>query len=365
MHAALEQGGNPGSTTHWQGLQARALLDDYRKRFAALLAVDPVEIIFTASATEANNLALRGLLYRQQQPGLLTLGSEHSAVLSVAKALQNEGIPVQILPVQTSNTAAGLLDLEVLAGALKTSKTSLVSVMAVNNETGVCQDLGAIYALCHQHGALLHVDAAQALGKLDLASVIQYSDLTTFSGHKCGGPTGVGVLRIRQRPPLRLQHLLDGGGQERGLRPGTEALHQVVGLVTAAEIADKEREMLWTHAEGLQQQLLDSLQGLSGWRRHGANTVPHIVNIGFDDVHGESLILGMPEIAVSSGSACTSHTLEPSHVLLAMGQSAVEAQGAIRLSFALSTQVTDVLLAGQCLHREVNRLRAMAPLVLS
>ncbi len=353
MREALLEFGNPGSSTHAFGAAAAALLDEYRQRFAALLGVAAGEIVFTGSATEANNLALRGWLYRRGQ--LLSVATEHSAVLEVAESLRTEGYDCQIVPVD----AQGHLDAESFARALQPH--TLASVMAVNNETGVVQDLAGLYARCQAHSAGLHVDAAQALGKLDPLVLCQHSDMTTFNAHKCGGPKGIGALRVRAS--VRLRSIIDGGGQERGRRAGTEALHQVAGLVVAAEQAEARRHELWQHAQHLRAALLHELADVGAWRVHGEG-VPHIVNLGFDGVQGESLILGMPEIAVSSGSACASQRFEASHVLSAMGVDALAAQGAVRVSFGVDTTLDEARLAGQCLAREVRRLRALSPPLL-
>lgn len=361
MLEAMDHCGNP-SSLHDEGLRAQASIDHARDQVARSIAAEPKAVIFTSGATESNNIAIQGaaLGYKRQGKHLVTMSTEHKAVLEVYSKLEREGFEVSYLKPQSN----GILNLDVLRDALRPD-TILVSVMHVNNEIGVIQDIAAISKLVHQSGALLHVDAAQSLGKCAIDVGQMGVDLLSLSAHKAYGPQGVGALYVRPKPKVNLQPIYVGGGQERGLRPGTLVTHQVVGMGLACELAEQRRESECERLAGLHQTLWQGLsEALSGITLNGdeAQRVPHNLNISFADVDGESLLLSLQDLAVSSGSACNAATMEVSHVLTAIGVPRALAHSAIRFSMANTTTAAEVDQCVAMVVRAVQRLRAMAPL---
>jgi cysteine desulfurase len=356
-----EQFGNPASRSHAYGWAAEEAVEIAREQVAALIGADPREIVWTSGATESNNLALKGAarFHRARGRHLVTLKTEHKAVLDTMRELEREGFEVTYLDVQ----ADGLVDLAALEAALR-ADTIVVSVMAVNNEIGVVQDLAAIGALCRRRGILLHVDAAQATGKIALDLATLPVDLMSLSAHKTYGPKGIGALYVRRKPRVRIEAQMHGGGHERGLRSGTLATHQIVGMGAAYALA---RECMGTENErirALQRRLLAGLQGLPEVRVNGhlEQRVPHNLNVSFQFVEGESLLMGMKGVAVSSGSACTSASLEPSYVLRALGLPDEVAHSSIRFSIGRFTTAEEIDRAIAQVRGTVERLRALSPL---
>lgn len=353
--------GNPSSTTHAFGRTAARAVETAREQVAALLAAHPREIVWTSGATEANNLALRGVMRAHARRGrhLVTGKTEHKAILDVCRSLAQEGCSITSL----DSGPDGLIDLERLAGALRPD-TVLVSLMHVNNETGVVQDLAAIGALARERGIFLHVDAAQSAGKLPIRLDTLPVDLLSLSAHKLYGPKGVGALFVRHHPQrVRLEPLLYGGGQERGLRAGTLPVHQIVALgeacrIAGAELAD-ERERL----QGLRDRLWSALAGLGDvtLNGHPERHWPGILNLSFAGIAAEALVAAMPDIAVATGSACTSAGDEPSHVLKAMGCDAARARGAVRFSLGRFTTAEEIEYTVAAVRAAVRRLRALSP----
>lgn len=349
---------NPASQ-HAPGQEAAAAVEQARAQVAALLGAAPETIVWTSGATEANNLAIFGAARahgERRGRRIITLRTEHKSVLEPCRQLAREGFELVELPV----TPDGSLALGELEAALQQA-TCLVSLAAVNNETGVRQPLAEIAALVHHHGALLHVDAVQAAGRLPL-DVSGGVDLLSLSAHKLYGPKGVGALYVRRQPRLRLQPLLYGGGQEGGLRPGTVAVHQVVGMGEACRLAqaalDDEPQRLFA----LKQQLWEGLQQLGGVVLHGrADGAPHILNVGFIGVHGEALAAELPQLAASASSACTSAQGGMSHVLRAMGVAEQLAHASLRLSLGRFTTEPDIDLAVEWITAAVSRLREFSP----
>src|SRR5512134_214883 len=310
--------GNPASRSHAFGWEAEKAVEDARSNVAALVNCDPRELIWTSGATEAINLALKGAAHFYQSRGkhLITVKTEHKAVLDTMRELEREGFEVTYLDVQGN----GLLDLEVLEAALRPD-TILVSVMHVNNEIGVIQDIPAIGALCRARGILLHVDAAQASGKVAIDLACLPVDLMSLSAHKTYGPKGIGALYVRRKPRVRIEAQIHGGGHERGMRSGTLPTHQIVGMGEAYRLAKDEMATENDRIRMLRDRLWAGLSQIEQVRINGdlERRVPHNLNISFQFVEGESLLMGLKGIAVSSGSACTSASLEPSYVLRALG----------------------------------------------
>ncbi len=356
-----EQFGNPASRSHAYGWAAEEAVEIARERVAQLIGADPREIVWTSGATESNNLAIKGAAKFHQGKGrhLITVKTEHKAVLDTMRELEREGFEVSVLDVQ----ADGLLDLDALQAALRPD-TVLVSVMAVNNEIGVIQDLAAIGALCRARGVLFHVDAAQAAGKMAIDLSTLPVDLMSLSAHKIYGPKGIGALYVRRKPRVRIEAQIHGGGHERGMRSGTLPTHQIVGMGAAFQLArdtmGAENERIRT----LRDRLLAGVQGIPEVRINGdlERRVPHNLNVSFQFVEGESLLMGMKGIAVSSGSACTSASLEPSYVLRALGLSDEVAHSSIRFSIGRFTTAADIDLAVEQVKATVERLRALSPL---
>ena len=356
-----EHFGNPASRSHAYGWTAEEAVELARKNVAALVGADPREIAWTSGATESNNLAIKGAaqFHRAKGRHLITLKTEHKAVLDTMRELERDGFEVSYLDVQPD----GLLDLDVLRQALRPD-TLLVSVMYVNNEIGVIQDVAAIGRLCREHGVLFHVDAAQASGKVAIDLQTLPVDLMSLSAHKTYGPKGIGALYVRRRPRVRIEAQMHGGGHERGLRSGTLPTHQIVGMGEAYRLA---RESMGSENERirmLQGRLLAGLQAIPEVRVNGhlEQRVPHNLNISFQFVEGESLLMGMKGVAVSSGSACTSASLEPSYVLRALGLPDEVAHSSIRFSIGRFTTEAEIDAAVERVKATVERLRALSPL---
>ncbi len=356
-----EQFGNPASRSHAYGWAAEEAVEIAREHVAALIGADPREIVWTSGATESNNLAIKGAAMFHQGKGkhLVTLKTEHKAVLDTLRELEREGFEVTYLDVMGN----GLVDLDVLTAALRPD-TILVSVMYVNNEIGVIQDIPAIGALCRSRGILLHVDAAQASGKvaIDLGSLPV--DLMSLSAHKTYGPKGIGALYVRRKPRVRIEAQIHGGGHERGMRSGTLPTHQIVGMGEAYRLAREGMASENERIRALRDRLLAGLQSIPEVRINGdlERRVPHNLNISFQFVEGESLLMGMKGIAVSSGSACTSASLEPSYVLRALGLSDEIAHSSIRFSVGRFTTEAEIDRAIAQVKDTVERLRTLSPL---
>jgi len=353
--------GNPASATHGFGRAAAAAVEQARAQVAALLGAHADEIIWTSGATEANNLALCGAL-RGTRKGrhLITAQSEHKAVLDVCRHLEREGCTVTWLTPDRD----GLIDPQQVAAALRPN-TALVSLMHVNNETGVIQDLATIAALTQARGILLHVDAAQSVGKLPIDLSTLPIDLLSVSAHKLYGPKGIGALYVRRRPrPVRLDALLHGGGQERGLRPGTLPVHQIVAFAEACRIAGERMATEPARIAALRERLWRALQPLGAVERNGhpEHCVAGILNLSFHGISAEALLAALPDIALSTGSACTSTSTALSHVLRAMGRDAFAARAAVRFSLGRFTTPEDIDTTISAVRIAVTRLRNLSPL---
>ncbi|HPF59602.1 MAG TPA: IscS subfamily cysteine desulfurase [Candidatus Competibacteraceae bacterium] len=354
--------GNPSSTTHIFGRQAAQAIETARNQAAALINANPQEIIWTSGATEANNLALIGAMRAQARRGqhLLTSKTEHKAVLDVCRWLERNGCTVTYLDPGPD----GRIPLERVAAALRPD-TVLVSLMCVNNETGVIHELAAIGALTRERGILLHTDAAQSAGKLPIDLQTLPIDLLSLSAHKMYGPKGIGALYVRQRPVrVRLEPLLYGGGQERGLRAGTLPAHQIAAMGEACRIAHSEMDAEQTRIRQLRDQLWQAFTRLDAVELNGhpQQNIAGILNVSFTGIAAEALLAAVPDIAISMGSACTSASYEPSHVLRAMGIDEIRARGAIRFSLGRFTTVEDINYTVHAVTAAVNRLRELSPL---
>jgi cysteine desulfurase len=356
-----EDFGNPASRSHAYGWKAEEAVEGAREEVAALVNADPREIVWTSGATESINLALKGAaqFYRDRGRHLITVKTEHKATLDTMRELERQGFEVSYLDVRPD----GLLDLEALREALRPD-TIVVSVMAVNNEIGVIQDIAAIGEMTRERGIVFHVDAAQATGKLpiDLASL--KVDLMSFSAHKTYGPKGIGALYVRRKPRIRIEAQIHGGGHERGFRSGTLATHQIVGMGEAFRIARLEMQTENERIRMLRDRLHAGLTAIEEVFVNGdmERRVPHNLNVSFNYVEGESLIMAIKDLAVSSGSACTSASLEPSYVLRALGRSDELAHSSIRFSIGRFTTEDEVDHAVRLLTAKVAKLRAMSPL---
>lgn len=354
------QFGNPASSSHAYGWDAEEAVEKARSQVADLIGAHPREIIWTSGATESNNLAIKGaaLAYANKGKHLVTVKTEHKAVLDTMEHLQTLGFEVSYLDVDSD----GLITIEQLESALRPD-TTLVSIMAVNNEIGVIQDLTAIAALCAKHKVLFHIDAAQAAGKIDLQLHQIPADLISFSGHKAYAPKGVGALYVRRKPRVRLTAQIHGGGHERGHRSGTLATHQIVGMGAAFALAksdmlaDNERiSQLHNHLwQGLSSALPQIYLNGSATQR-----VPHNVNVSFAGIEGEALMMSLQGLALSSGSACTSASLEPSYVLTAIGRDPQLAHSALRISLGRQTTMSDIEITLDEIITQVRRLRALS-----
>jgi len=353
--------GNPASRSHAFGWEAEKAVEQARENVAALVNCDPRELVWTSGATESINLALKGAahFYKDKGKHLITVKTEHKATLDTMRELEREGFEVTYLDVQPN----GLLDLVRFEAALRPD-TALVSVMYVNNEIGVIQNIPSIGELCRSRGIIFHVDAAQATGKVQIDLAQLKVDLMSFSAHKTYGPKGVGALYVRRKPRVRLEAQMHGGGHERGLRSGTLPTHQIVGMGEAFRIARDEmatenerirmlRDRLWKGLSQIEQVFLNG-----DWEHR----VPHNLNVSFNFVEGESLIMAIKDVAVSSGSACTSASLEPSYVLRALGRSDELAHSSIRFTVGRFTTEEEIDYTVSLLTRQVARLREMSPL---
>ena len=354
--------GNSGSRSHAYGWEAEEGTEKARAQVAKLIGADEKEVIFTSGATESNNLAIRGVaeFYKDRKNHIITTVTEHKCVLDTCRHLEQQGFEVTYLPVQKD----GLLDLDVLRAAI-TDKTVLVSVMAVNNEIGVIQPLAEIGRICRDRKVFFHTDAAQAAGKIPLDVEALNIDLMSISGHKIYGPKGIGALYVRRKPRVRLVPMIVGGGQERGFRSGTLPTPLCVGLGEAAEICMKEMDAEAKRLKKLQERMLTGLRAkltdivVNGDLEH---RIPGNLNISFAYVEGESLMMGIKNLAVSSGSACTSASLEPSYVLRALGVEEDMAHTSLRIGLGRFTTEHEVDTAVDELVRHVNKLREMSPL---
>tara|TARA_B100000700_G_scaffold278060_1_gene325911 strand:+ start:1271 stop:2422 length:1152 start_codon:yes stop_codon:yes gene_type:complete len=332
---------NPASRSHRLGWQAEEAVDIARHQVADLINADAREIVFTSGATESDNLALKGVMHQSRNKGkhLITVATEHKAVIDPALQLEREGFDVTFLSVDSK----GLVDIQALKQALR-EDTVLVSVMHVNNELGVVQDIKAISECCRAHNVLLHVDAAQSVGKLPVDVEQLGVDLLSISAHKMYGPKGIGALYVRRKPKVQLDAEMHGGGHERGMRSGTLATHQIVGLGEAAQLASQRLEDDQAHYRDLSQLFLDKLLAEPGIKLngHASQRVPNIMNLSFANVEGELLLMSLKDLAISSGSACTSASVEPSYVLRAIGLSDELAHASLRFSVGRDTTMQNM-----------------------
>ncbi|KXS15736.1 mitochondrial cysteine desulfurase [Gonapodya prolifera JEL478] len=361
MPYMTEMFGNPHSRTHKFGWEAEEGVEEARANVAALLSANPKEIIFTSGATESNNLAIKGVarFYRAKKRHVITTQTEHKCVLDSCRQLQEEGFDVTYLPVGKG----GIIDLETLRAAIRPD-TALVSIMAVNNEIGVVQPLAEIGKMCRERGVFFHTDAAQAVGKIPLFVDAINADLISISGHKLYGPKGIGALYVRRRPRVRLEPIISGGGQERGLRSGTVPAPLVVGLGEACRLAGEEMAYDSAHISRLSERLIAGLTSIPHVFRNGdpARSYPGCVNLSFAYVEGESLLMALKDIALSSGSACTSASLEPSYVLRALGTDEDIAHSSIRFGIGRFTTEEEVDYVVGRVKDVVGNLREMSPL---
>ncbi|MBA4176733.1 MAG: IscS subfamily cysteine desulfurase [Leptothrix sp. (in: Bacteria)] len=356
-----EHFGNPASRSHAWGWEAEEAVEKARAQVAGLVHADPREIVWTSGATESINLAIKGAahFYSSRGKHLITLKTEHKAVLDTMRELERQGFEVTYLDVQEN----GLLDLDRFKDALR-KDTILVSVLLVNNEIGVIQDIPAIGAMCRERGIIFHVDAAQATGKVTIDLEGLPVDLMSLASHKTYGPKGVGALYVRRKPRVRIEAQMHGGGHERGMRSGTLPTHQIVGMGLAFEIARVEMGAEIERIRMLSKRLLDGISGIEQVFINGdlERRVPHNVNASFNFVEGESLIMGVKGLAVSSGSACTSASLEPSYVLRALGRSDELAHSSLRMTIGRFTTVEEIDYAVSTLQANVAKLRELSPL---
>ncbi len=353
--------GNPASRSHRFGWQAEEAVDEARNHIAELIGADPREIVFTSGATESNNLAIKGIahFYRNQGKHIITCKTEHKAVLDPCRFLESEGFEVTYLDPQPN----GLVSIEQIANAMR-HDTLLVSIMHVNNEIGVIQDVAAIGELCRSRKIFFHVDAAQSVGKLPIDVEAMKIDLLSISAHKIYGPKGIGALYVRRKPRVRLEAQMHGGGHERGMRSGTLPTHQIVGMgeafrIAGLEMADEARRLL-----ALRDRLWNGLRDIEEVYLNGdlEHRVPGNLNVSFAYVEGESLMMGLKDLAVSSGSACTSASLEPSYVLRALGLTDELAHSSIRFSIGRFTTEEEIDYTISLIKQEIGRLREMSPL---
>jgi cysteine desulfurase len=356
-----EQFGNPASRSHSYGWEAERAVEEAREHVAALVNADPREIIWTSGATESNNLAIKGVahFYKSRGKHIITVKTEHKAVLDTCRELEREGYEVTYLDVKSD----GLLDLDTFKAALRPD-TILASVMFVNNEIGVIQDIEAIGEICREKNIVFHVDAAQATGKVEIDLSRLKVDLMSFSAHKTYGPKGIGALYVRRKPRVRIEAQMHGGGHERGMRSGTLATHQIVGMGEAFRIA---REEMATESERVRMLRDRLLRGLSQMEEVYVNgdmerRIPHNLNVSFNFVEGESLIMAIKDVAVSSGSACTSASLEPSYVLRALGRNDELAHSSIRFTVGRFTTEQEVDYVVDLLTKKIGKLRDLSPL---
>ncbi|WP_374585023.1 IscS subfamily cysteine desulfurase [Ideonella dechloratans] len=356
-----EHFGNPASRSHAWGWEAEEAVEKARQQVADLIGADPREIVWTSGATESDNLALKGAAHFYQDKGkhLITVKTEHKAILDTMRELERQGFEVTYLDVQPD----GLLDLEAFKAAIRPD-TILASVMFVNNEIGVIQDIPALGAICRERGVLFHVDAAQATGKVEIDVKTLPIDLMSLASHKSYGPKGIGALYVRRKPRVRLEAQMHGGGHERGLRSGTLPTHQIVGMGEAFRIAKEEMATELPRIRALHERLVKGLTEIEQVFINGdlSRRVPHNLNISFNYVEGESLIMGVKGLAVSSGSACTSASLEPSYVLRALGRSDELAHSSLRMTIGRFTTEEEIDYAIATLKDRVAKLRELSPL---
>ena len=356
-----EHFGNAASRSHAWGWEAEKAIENAREQVADLIGADPREIVWTSGATESTNLALKGAanFYKGKGKHLITLKTEHKATLDTMRELERQGFEVTYMDVQED----GLLDLDKFKAAIRPD-TILASVLFVNNEIGVIQDIAAIGAICREKGVLLHVDGAQATGRVNIDLKTLPVDLMSLTAHKTYGPKGVGALYVRRKPRVRLEAQMHGGGHERGMRSGTLPTHQIVGMGEAFAIAKKQMHDDNAHAARLQKRLLDGLKDVDQVFINGSldKRVPQNLNMSFNFVEGESLIMGIKGLAVSSGSACTSASLEPSYVLRALGRSDELAHSSLRMTIGRFTTEEEIDYAIKTIRENVAKLRELSPL---
>lgn len=353
--------GNPASRSHAYGWDAEQKVEEAREQVAALINADPKEIVFTSGATESNNLAIKGAahFYHRRGKHIITSKTEHKAVLDTCRQLEREGFEVTYL---TPNSH-GEITPEAIQNAIR-EDTIIVSIMHVNNEIGIIQNIHAIGAITREKNIIFHVDAAQGAGKIPLDMENNQIDLLSISGHKIYGPKGIGALYVRRKPRIRLEAQMHGGGHERGLRSGTLATHQIVGLGEACHIAKQEMQAEALRIAQLKQRLWNGIAHIEALSLNGTleNSVPGIINFSINYVEGESLIMGLKDLAVSSGSACTSASLEPSYVLKALGLEDELAHSSLRFSIGRFTTEAEVDYAIGRIQEVVEKLRALSPL---
>ncbi|MCK9782932.1 MULTISPECIES: IscS subfamily cysteine desulfurase [Enterobacterales] len=353
--------GNPASRSHRFGWQAEEAIDIARNQIADLIGADPREIVFTSGATEADNLALKGVanFYQKKGKHIITSKTEHKAILDTCRQLEREGFEVTYLAPKHD----GLIDLKELEEAMR-EDTILVSIMHVNNEIGVVQDIAAIGELCRSKGIIYHVDATQSVGKLPIDLSKLKVDLLSLSAHKVYGPMGIGALYVRRKPRIRLEAQMHGGGHERGMRSGTLAVHQIVGMGEAYRILKEEMADETKRLNELRLRLWNGIKDIEEVYINGSleHTAPNILNVSFNYVEGESLMMALKDLAVSSGSACTSASLEPSYVLRALGLTDELAHSSIRFSLGRFTTEEEIDYAIEQIHSAIGRLRDLSPL---
>jgi len=353
--------GNPASRSHAFGWEAEAAVEEARKNIATLVGANPKEIIFTSGATESDNLAIKGVahFYKKKGSHIVTCKTEHKAVLDTCRQLEREGYEVTYLDPEPN----GLVDLKKLEAALR-DDTILISIMHVNNEIGVIQDIAAIGEICRDRKILFHVDAAQSPGKVPINLEELKVDLMSFSAHKVYGPKGIGALYVQRKPRVRLEAQMHGGGHERGMRSGTMATHQIVGMGEAFRIAGEEMEEENKRIYSLRERLWDGLKDMEEVYVNGDldQRIPGNINISFNFVEGESLLMALKDLAISSGSACTSASLEPSYVLRALGRNDELAHSSIRFSIGRFTTEQDIDFTIEHVRTAVEKLRELSPL---
>ena len=356
-----EHYGNPASRSHPYGWTAEKAVENAREEVAKLVGADPREIVWTSGATESNNLAIKGAanFYKEKGKHIITIATEHKAVIDAVRELERQGFTATYLEPESN----GLIDLAKFKAAIQPD-TVLASVMMVNNEIGVIQDIDAIGNICREAGVIFHVDAAQATGKVKIDLMTLPVDLMSFSAHKTYGPKGIGALYVRRKPRIRIEAQMHGGGHERGMRSGTLATHQIVGMGEAFRIAREEMEFENARITKLRDKLLHGLENIEETYVNGdlSHRIPHNLNISFNYVEGESLIMAVKGIAVSSGSACTSASLEPSYVLRALGRSDELAHSSIRFSLGRFTTEADVDYTIELMKSKIEKLRELSPL---
>jgi cysteine desulfurase len=356
-----EKFGNAASRTHPYGWEAEKAVDEARAEVARLFNADPKEIVWTSGATESDNLAIKGAAYFYSGKGkhIITVKTEHKAVLDTCRELERHGFEVSYLDVQEN----GLIDLEVFKAALRPD-TILVSVMFVNNEIGVIQPIAEIGEICRDKGIIFHVDATQASGKVAIDLAVLKIDLMSVTAHKVYGPKGIGALYVRRKPRVRLEAQMHGGGHERGFRSGTLATHQIVGMGEAFRLAREEMEVENKRIRALRERLLKGISDIEHVYVNGdlEHRIPHNLNVSFAYVEGESMMMAIKDLAVSSGSACTSASLEPSYVLRALGRDDELAHSSIRFTIGRFNTEEEIDFAVKLLREKIGKLRELSPL---